>query len=751
MKIKLYLFLFYCCLINVFGYGNGRLDSLQSIWNNSSLNDTIRLQSIEDFIWESYLFAQPDSAHIFACQMKGFAQKVGNLKFQGSADNISGISWAIRNQNDSSIYYFEKSLESRIALEDLHGIASAHNNIGNIHRQQGEYDLAIEHYEKSLKVVALNNDTIALANTYINLGLIQFEKGQIKKAIENYTEALKYFEILNSAKGKASTLMNIGNIHYGQKNYKRAAEYYDKSLIHFKKSNDRSGQSMYLINMAKIDRNLKRYDEAIRRLNEAKQILIEISDFRTLTNCLSTIASIENERGNYAEALQLSQESIQYGKKINDKSSLSQAHSHEGQSYLGLENDNLALASFEKCYVLADELGDISLLINATEKLWQIHKKKQNYKKSLEYFELYESLKDSATKSENYQEIYRQEFKHEYEKKAMADSILTIEENRIKEAELEAEKQQNLKRKQQSYFLIAGLLLLSLFGIFVYNRLKVTKKQKGVIELQKSKVEEQKKHIEEVHLEITDSINYAERIQRSFLATSSLLDKNLGEHFVYFNPKEAVSGDFYWAGSLKNGNFAVVNADSTGHGVPGAIMSILNISSIEKAVEQDLTHPAEIFNKTRELIIQRLKNDGSEHGGKDGMDASMISFNTTKRQMDYVAANNPIWIIRGGELIEIKAEKMPVGKHDFDNVPFVGGTLDLQSGDVVYTMTDGFQDQFGGEKGKKFKVKPMKRLMLEIAHLPMSEQRRKIAETFDQWAGNLEQIDDVCIIGIKIS
>jgi serine phosphatase RsbU (regulator of sigma subunit) len=201
---------------------------------------------------------------------------------------------------------------------------------------------------------------------------------------------------------------------------------------------------------------------------------------------------------------------------------------------------------------------------------------------------------------------------------------------------------------------------------------------------------------------------------------------------------------------LSNGHFAVSCADSTGHGVPGAIMSILNISSIELAVKEKRYAPADIFNYARKEIINRLKKDGSLEGGKDGMDACLISFNPEKSKMLYVAAQNPIWVIRDGGLIDIKAEKMPVGKHDHDHIPFKGGEFDLQKGDIIYTLTDGFQDQFGGDKGKKFKVKTFKRLLLEIVNLPMKEQQQEIAKIFEGWKGDLEQVDDVCIIGIKI-
>ena len=270
------------------------------------------------------------------------------------------------------------------------------------------------------------------------------------------------------------------------------------------------------------------------------------------------------------------------------------------------------------------------------------------------------------------------------------------------------------------------------------------------VEAKNVEIEKQKEHVEEQHKEITDSIDYAERIQFSFLATKEMLDKNLGEHFVFFRPKDVVSGDFYWADELSNGAFAIVNADSTGHGVPGAIMSILNISSIERAIEQGAETPSQIFNGARTRIIERLKKDGSEQGGKDGMDASIVCFNADKTKMTYTAAQNPIWVIRQGEVIQIKAEKMPVGKHDNDHIPFEGGEFELQKGDQVYTLTDGFQDQFGGPKGKKFMIKKMREYVLSISHLSMQEQYQKLDEVFSNWKGDLEQVDDVCVIGVKI-
>ncbi len=267
---------------------------------------------------------------------------------------------------------------------------------------------------------------------------------------------------------------------------------------------------------------------------------------------------------------------------------------------------------------------------------------------------------------------------------------------------------------------------------------------------QKEAVEHQKEQVEEAHKEITDSINYAERLQRSLMSSKKLLDENLGNYFVYFNPKEAVSGDFYWSAELPEKKFALVCADSTGHGVPGAIMSMMNMNSLKEAVKEGQTKSDEILNHTRKTIIQTLANDGSAEGGKDGMDAVLLIFNLNKTELEFSLANNPLWIIRGGELREFKADKMPVGRHDKQDTLFTRHTEKLQKGDLIYIFTDGFADQFGGEKGKKFKYSALKELLLSIAEKPMYEQKTILSKTFENWRGNLEQVDDVCVVGVRV-
>ncbi|MCD6066137.1 MAG: protein serine/threonine phosphatase [Bacteroidetes bacterium] len=285
--------------------------------------------------------------------------------------------------------------------------------------------------------------------------------------------------------------------------------------------------------------------------------------------------------------------------------------------------------------------------------------------------------------------------------------------------------------------------------------LQQEKEKKKILEdqniLLEQQVAERTLELSQKNKDITDSINYAKRIQRALLAGDEMLSVHFKDYFIFFQPKDIVSGDFYWAAVLENGQIALVTADSTGHGVPGAIMSMLNISCLSDAAEaQKLTDPGAILNYTRKRIIRQLANDGSAEGGKDGMDCSLICFDIAGKKMSYAAANNPVWIVRNSELIELKGDKMPVGKHDRQDESFTQHTVDLQKGDMIYTLTDGFPDQFGGPKGKKFMYKQLKELLISISALPVQQQKEKLNETFAAWKSGYEQVDDVCIIGIRL-
>ena len=304
-------------------------------------------------------------------------------------------------------------------------------------------------------------------------------------------------------------------------------------------------------------------------------------------------------------------------------------------------------------------------------------------------------------------------------------------------------------------YLAAFLVLIIAVALFIaYRGNKNKQRANALLSRQKVEIEHQRELVEEKQKEILDSINYAKRIQYSLLASDKLLNDNLPKHFLFFKPKDVVSGDFYWGastGSATNKKFILVTADSTGHGVPGAIMSMLNISCLNESINADkLTQPADILNATRKKIIEHLLNDGSAEGGKDGMDCSLVSFDFENKKLIYAAANNPVWIIRDKTFIALAADRMPIGKHDKDSIPFTQHEFDLQLGDMIYTLTDGFPDQFGGPRGKKFMYKQLENLLISISHESMEIQKQKLENVFENWKGDLEQVDDVCVIGVRI-
>lgn len=260
-----------------------------------------------------------------------------------------------------------------------------------------------------------------------------------------------------------------------------------------------------------------------------------------------------------------------------------------------------------------------------------------------------------------------------------------------------------------------------------------------------AEVVKQKHEIEEKQKEIVDSINYARRIQYTLLANDKFLQKHLPQHFVLFKPKDIVSGDFYWA-TKNSDKFFLAVCDSTGHGVPGAFMSLLNITFLNEAINQrNILKPNEILDYVRERLIKNLSKDGSQ----DGMDGILICFDLKTNEITYAAAHNAPIIIRAGELINFEADKMPVGKGVKDD-SFKLYAIQTQKDDTLLLYTDGFADQFGGPKGKKFKYKPLQQLFKDYNHLPLNEQKDKLLGIFEEWRGNLEQVDDVCVIGIKM-
>lgn len=262
-------------------------------------------------------------------------------------------------------------------------------------------------------------------------------------------------------------------------------------------------------------------------------------------------------------------------------------------------------------------------------------------------------------------------------------------------------------------------------------------------------IHHQKEIVEEKNKEIVDSINYAERLQRAILPTYSKVKEHLPDSFVLFKPKDIVSGDFYWM-HTHGGQVMIAAVDCTGHGVPGAMVSVVGANSLDRCVKEfGLKKPSSVLDKLTDLVIETFET--SEHEVKDGMDITLCSIDMKERKIQFAAANNPLWILHHEtkELEEIKADKQPIGKFDHRK-EFTNHNIQLKKGDCIYLFSDGYADQFGGPNGKKFKYKTMQNLLIEIHEKPMEDQREILNREFEKWRGMLEQIDDVCVIGIRL-
>lgn len=614
-------------------------------------------------------------------------------------------------------------------------LASALNNIGYVYMNKANNALALEYMQKSIDVEIDNGNRKGTASAYNNMGLIYYDQGDIPLALEFYHKSLKIKEESNDQKGIAMSFNNIGYVHAGQGDDKLALEYYNKSLKIQEKIANKKGIAMSFNNIGLIYFKQGNYDLALKYYEQSLKKKQEIGDKKGMSNSYHNLAKVFNKKNNDVLALEYFKKGLALRQEVGDT---------EGEAYSYLELGNLLLKDGEienaysyayKGYKLGYEIGFPDVIEKNAELLSRIAIKQGNWKEAYEMHNKALKMHDSIASDASIKAAANQQAKYTYEK---AKAISDLEQAK-KDVVVKEEKQ---KQVIIIYSIAVGLTLVLLFLFILFKRFKVIQKQNSIIHKQKSLIEEK-------HKEITDSINYAERIQRSFLATKELLDENLGEYFVLFKPKDVVSGDFYWASKLNNGNFALVTADSTGHGVPGSIMSLLNIMSLEKAIENN-TDPSTILNASRRIIIERLKKDGSVDGGKDGMDASITVYDFANKKLLVSAANNPVWIVRGTEIIEIKPDKMPVGKHDKQDVPFTQQEIQLQTADLVYTLTDGFPDQFGGEKSKKFMSKNLKELLALNAHLPMPQQKEILDRTFTKWRGALEQVDDVCVIGIRV-
>lgn len=615
---------------------------------------------------------------------------------------LDDIAWDYLSVNpDSTIIMSEELLQYARKVKGLKWASKAYNMKGTAYFNKSDYPHALENYQQSLQVREELKDRYGVAVVLGNIGNVYQAIHDDKKTLDYELRSLHIMQEIKNKVGIARALGNIGLVYYSAKDYPKALDYQQQSLTLMKEIGDREGEAVCLIDISSIQEHNKQYEEAITSLQQALQIAREINNDRILSACLQGIAN----------------------------------------NYYSQQKFDLAIEYLKKSNEVAREVGELSFQKNLHETLYRIYKKKHDPVKALEEYEQYVILKDSIFKGDYQKDIAQKELQFEYARKATADSVKHANEKQIRDAEFSRQEAMLRQEETLRYVLYGGLALIAVFALFMFNRFKITQKQKHIIEVQKHMVDEKQK-------EIVDSINYAKRIQYALLANEEMMNRYLPEHFVFFKPKDIVSGDFYWATAQENA-FYLACCDSTGHGVPGAFMSLLNIGFLSEAVnEKNIDKPNEAFNYVRRRLISSI----SKEEQKDGFDGILLKMKKQEGawNITYAASNNAPVLVSGGAIRSLDVDKMPVGKGERMN-DFNLFELPVRTGDMLYLYTDGYADQFGGEKGKKFKYKALHELLLQISTEPVHVQKQRLADAFDAWKGSLEQVDDVLVIGLRIT
>lgn len=701
------------------------------------------------------------TANIFAYN-KNSVDSLNFVLFKTKTDTAkASIFLALANQyyfydNDSALFYANKSFDFAQKANYLPLKLKAKNFTGIVLLFKAEYFQSEKIFKELIRDANLNQDSAILAKSIANLGLTYYYQGEYDKSLPYFFQALTLSEKLDLISLTNNTLSNIANVYLLQNKYDKALEINLKSLKLAIERKNKKAEANILNSLGLIYSNKKDEKNALLSFRKSLKIKEELNDINGQISTLLNISDNYNAAKNYAEAILYLEKAERLAREIDDKEKIIQALMTKGLIAFNKKQLAKAELNFLEAEKMAIQINSKQQQMESALQLYSVYKQNKNLAKAINYLEKYSDLKDAIFNEENSQQMAEMEAKYENDKK-QKEILLLENQKQLQESELEKKDVEAKKNKILLLTFIAGFVLVVVslvVSIRAFNQKKkanlLLAQQKNEIEHQKQEIEVQKHIVDEKQKEILDSINYAKRIQYALLASDNLLEKHLPEYFVLFNPKDVVSGDFYWASPTKNG-FVYVTADCTGHGVPGAFMSLLNISKLSQTInENKINQPDLILNNVRTEIINALNPKGSLIESKDGMDAVVCKINFEKMKLEYAAANNSFYIVRNKEVIVCKADKMPVGIGYNNDSDFTHNLIDIVKGDCIYTFTDGYADQFGGPKGKKFKYKPLEELLVANCHLPMNEQQEILQNQLTTWKGNLEQIDDVLVIGVRV-
>lgn len=600
------------------------------------------------------------------------------------------------------------------------------------------------------KAIEVSNQTIELSkknnfklyDVYEKKGYLLFLKSNYKESLLNFQFAEKEAFKISNSEIKNTNLANIydgmASVYSRLQNYQAAIEILKKAIQISVNLKDEDQISRYNINLGNHYFNNQQLDQALKHYTIAEKGYLKLNDSINLQSVYNGFGNAYFEKKEYLKALNYFSNSQKLILKLtpDDLVSIGIASENIGETYSKLGEYNLALANCLKANEIFTKLENKTFQYITYESIAGIYSQLKDYEKSNEYLKKYVSLKDSVFDEDTKNTIHEMSIKYETEKKEKENQVLSLENN---------------NKKQIIYFALGGCFLLLGLVFFIFNGYRTKQKANKLLEDKNQIIQQQKTIVEEQHQDITDSIKYAQRIQGAILPPKKMWEKILPNSFVLYMPKDILSGDFYWIEETKDYIY-VAAADCTGHGVPGALISIVNFNLLNKAVlEKKLITPSEILDDVNVSLTESLHQTVGESTVRDGMDVTLIAIHKHSNEVLFTGANNPIYIISNDELKQIKGDKFPVGAFVEDQIQkFTTKRFTVEKGDSIYLFSDGFADQFGGDKGKKYKYSPFQERLKEINNLPLTEQSSKMKSEFLKWKGAHEQVDDVLLVGIKI-
>ncbi len=598
-----------------------------------------------------------------------------------------------------------------------------------------------------------------LADSLQDQALALYHTRDYTPAMQKYLQALDIYTMLQDHKNIYFCNMDIGLILFASKNFNQAIPYFEQAYLHVHKTTYIRGEVISLIRTMRIHNMTNHPEQSYQYYKKGLAIFEQLKQQNKLSDpdlygryieFISHANYITKETNHEADYLYTSQEFAHISTKNMTPNDLGTYYLRLGD--IAMDNKDYTTALRYYTQITNNPKTDSGIV---SVGLWGksiAYEGLKDYKQALEYHKLYTKYQSKVNNTQAQKEKIEVEAKHTTEKHELqlAKQKLELDNQNL---QIRAEKKKNIAL----YFglWLSAMIILSLWVL--WHKMKQSKKfaeqMQVVAEMAQEELLQQKDIIEHKNKDITDSINYAMRIQTSVLPQMAGLQSFFESHFVLYKPKDIVSGDFYWKAVVENKMVFAV-ADCTGHGVPGAFMSMLGSAFLNDIVSKEyITHTGVILRRLRKEVIRVLGADSQGQKHRDGMDMAIICYNKESQSLQFSGANRPLYLIRNGGLMEYKGDKMPIGLYErMDKFSHID--IEVQAGDVLYLFSDGFVDQFGGEKGKKFMTGKFKELLLSLSHLSMSEQETVLLQTLQQWTHPqnqpYEQVDDITVVGLKI-